>query len=312
MEYLQWYRKVLALPIENEKTLHFILPENDILALKIDFETLYSRKIILATGRGGFGGFRDVSYVQNLPQGTYAHTTENIDFSALHGKKVAIIGAGASGFDAANAALIKGASVDIIVRRPHLPFINKAASLTYSGFSEGYYHLSDKERWEIMNLSYEEGTPPPYEALERVKDNKQFKVKLATHIEDIFWKDNHIHLNTTKGVFQYDFIILATGFAVQGLKQPELASFVDKIFLWKDREEIKLLDGFQSFFQSPYLGAHFQFLEKQSGLAPFLKNIYCFNYAATLSHGLSDYYINQLKHYRAPEFEESSYHFWEY
>jgi hypothetical protein len=36
----------------------------------------------------------------------------------------------------------------------------------------------------------------------------------------------------------------------------------------------------------PYLGPNFEFMEIEPGVAPFLKNIYCFNYGAFLSHGL--------------------------
>ncbi len=339
MEYLRWFRKVLDLPIENNKPLHAIVPEKEGLALRMDQQKIMASKIILATGRGGYGGSYIPLFVKQLPSNMYAHTNDPIDFKALRHKKVAIIGAGASGFDAATIALEQGAfSVDIIVRRPYLPYINKAASLTYSGFTEGYYHLSDEDRWKMMLLCQEGGAPPPVEALDRLKSNLQFAVKLGVCIEEAEGKNSVIYLKTNKGIFQYDFLILATGFSIEGSKQPELAPLIDKILLWKDRKEIQNLKGPENFYQSPYLGPHFQFLEKEVGTATYLKNIYCFNYGATLSHGLlsgdipgigcgalrlargiasdffthySEQYRTYLNDYENPEFEKSNYTFFQ-
>jgi len=75
-----------------------------------------------------------------------------------------------------------------------------------------------------------------------------------------------------------------TGLAVDGSKQPELKPHMDKILLWSDRgfENPRKLGCF------PYLGPHFEFLEKKKGCAPYLNEIYCFNYGACVSHsGLS-------------------------
>jgi FAD-dependent urate hydroxylase len=337
MDYLRWFRRVLDLPVENNRNLLAIVPESNLLALHIDSEVVTVGKVILATGRGGFGGSIIPSFVNTLPTDVYAHTNSPIDFQSFNHKKIAIIGAGASGFDAAAVALESGAAqVDIIVRRPHLPVINKAASVTYSGFSEGYYRLSDVERWSMMVLCHGQGVPPPLEALERLKAKHHFAVKLNTHVEKAEWRDNHVYLKTDKGNFEYDFLILATGFAIDVCKEKELSSIKDKILLWKDRPGIKYLQGPVSFYQSPYLGPHFQFLEKQQGAAPYLKDIYCFNYAATLSHGLlsgdipgiglgathlakgvaGDFFAQQLglykaqlKDYQIHELEESRYPF---
>ena len=59
---------------------------------------------------------------ENLPKEYWAHTTESIDFAPLAGKRVAVIGAGASAFDYAATALEAGAAgVDLFFRRPELP-----------------------------------------------------------------------------------------------------------------------------------------------------------------------------------------------
>ncbi len=337
MDYLRWYRKVLDFPVENNRHLSVIVPESNVLALHIDDQVINVGKVVLATGRGGFGGVIIPSFVHALPPEVYAHTSDPLDFGALQHKNIAIIGAGASGFDAAATALESGvAHVDMLVRRPHLPYVNKAASITYPGFSEGYYRLSDVDRWAMMLLCHGQGVPPPKEALDRLMKQKQFQVRLNTHVEKAEWKGNQLLLKTNKGSLTYDYLILATGFAIDASKQRELSVIKDKILLWKDRPGIKNLQGPISFYHSPYLGSHFQFLEKQHGTAPYLKDIYCFNYAATLSHGLlsgdipgiglgaqrlargiaSDFFTQQLglykaqlKDYKVPELDEGEYPF---
>ena len=62
---------------------------------------------------------------------------------------------------------------------------------------------------------------------------------------------------------------------------PELASFADNILLWRD-----VVDGISTKLgRFPYLGQHFEFVERCHGANPYLSNIYCFNYGAFLSHG---------------------------
>lgn len=287
MDYLRWFRETLNLDIENNRTLQQIQPHKDGLTLIIDNKEIHTRKVVLATGRGGLGGSKFPGYVKKLPKECYALTNDPIDFRLLLNKHVGIIGGGASGFDAASAALEAGAMhVNIILRRQELPYINKAASITYSGFSEGYYNLSDEKRWKMMELCVLNGSPPPFEAVERIINNPRFSFVRNMQIMDVQYTSPKVHLETSEGSVAYDYLIFATGFEINVSKQPELDLFADKIQLWSDRKSVQNLEGPNNFYRSPYLGQHFQFLEKNPGEAPYLKDIYCFNYAATLSHGL--------------------------
>ena len=56
--------------------------------------------------------------------------------------------------------------------------------------------------------------------------------------------------------------------------------------LWHDVVGLQKTPIEKKLGRFPYLGPRFEFLEKVPGLAPYLKNIHCFNYAAALSHGL--------------------------
>lgn len=287
MDYLRWLREILELPIENGKALTHIQPQKQGLRLTVDNEEISTTKIVLATGRAGFGGIKIPSFVSNLPRDCYAHTNDPIDCASLRKKRVGVVGGGASGFDAAAAALEAGAQhVDIILRRGEVPYVNKAASLTYPGFSEGYYDLEDEKRWKLMEVCYRDGVPPPHESVERIINHPNFAFVRNAPIESVKWILPEVHVQTGNGHLIYDYLILATGFEIDAKKQPELNLFVDQIQLWADRQTLNNISGPDWFYRSPYLGPHFQFLEKNPGNASYLKDIYCFNYAATLSHGL--------------------------
>ncbi len=158
--------------------------------------------------------------------------------------------------------------------------------MTYSGFFEGYHHLSNEKRWKLMELCNRKGVPPSYESVEKIIHHPKFSFVRDIQIKEAKWISSTVWLETSKGALFYDYLILATGFEIDVSNQPELKSFSDKIQLWSDRKSTQNLQGPKRFYRSPYLGAHFQFLEKNPGEAPYLKDIYCFNHAATLSHGL--------------------------
>lgn len=291
MDYLNWYRQALKLPVENDCTLIDIRPLESGFELKFQqaekFLQVKSRKVVLATGRSGFGGPYIPSFVAQLPRPVYAHTMESIDFIALKNCCIGVVGVGASSFDAAAVALESGAKqVDLIMRRSQLPNVNKFASTTYKGFMHGYYKLSDRVRLEFMQVAFDVGIPPPVEALKRIKEHQNFHFRSNTSIYQMQYKDNKICLETNQGQYCYDFLILGTGFQIDGYQQPELLHVIDQIALWKDQVPVEIMNFDSRMGNFPYLGPAFEFLPKIPGTASYLNDLYCFNYGATLSHAL--------------------------
>ncbi|MBS0272767.1 MAG: NAD(P)/FAD-dependent oxidoreductase [Proteobacteria bacterium] len=341
MDYLKWYRHAMQLPIENHCTLVSLIPMQE--CFELEFQQLgqpllvKARKVVLATGRAGFGGPVIPNFVKHLPKSVYAHTTENIDFEALKNRRIGIIGVGASSFDAAAVALETGVkSVDLIMRRNHLPNVNKFSSLPYKGFNYGYCQLSDEKRWQFMLAAFDAAIPPPMEALKRVEGNSNLRILSNTSISQISYEDSQISIETNRGLYSYDFLILGTGFHIDGYQQPELQHVIDHIALWKDRLPYEIIKTHPKMGDFPYLGPSFEFLPKKPGTAPYLKNLYCYNYGATLSHGLlssdipaisigatrlaqgiaadffvqeSDWFLQCLKEYQEKDFEQEDYLF---
>ena len=126
MDYLTWYRKVLALPVENDASVLNIssAPHGFDLTVRQGgaARVLPARRIVLATGREGLA--RVPAAITGLV-GSVRHSSADIDFAEMRGKVVAVVGFSASAVDNA-AALEAGArKVHLLVRAPDVSRINK-------------------------------------------------------------------------------------------------------------------------------------------------------------------------------------------
>ncbi len=291
MEYLKWYRKILGLDVQNNARLKMIVPKHNYFELLFKKETagkqfmVHAHKVVLATGREGYGGLEIPPFVKGLSRQLYAHNAQTLKSIMLKDKHVVVVGCGASAFDAAAYALEHGASlVTMMIRRTKLPNRNKLAYLGYEGLFHGFHLLSDADRAKFYNHVQRYGVPVPNDSLKRLNKNKNVTLKRNIIISQAHEREGKVELVTNQGNFVCDYLVLATGFAIDGTRQPELKNIIHTIQHWKDRR-LTTKQREQKLGNYPYLGDHFEFMEKQKGIAPYLKDLYCFNYAAILSHG---------------------------
>jgi FAD-dependent urate hydroxylase len=288
MDYLRWYRDVLALPVENGIEVLRIDPLGGLLALELNGGgCVLARKVVMATGREGLGRPRIPGFMQGVPRRFWAHTADDIDFRALRGKRVIMIGGGASAMDNAGDALEAGcAELRMLIRRETLPRINKLTGIGSAGFTNGYRSMTEAWRWRTMYYSDETGPPPPRNSTLRVSRHRNAYFHFRSAVESMNVSNGAIEVRTSRGrVFAADFIILATGFTVETTARPEIAAYADAIATWADRYVPPPELANAELGRFPYLGPHFQFTEKRPGEAPFLADIHCFNHAASLSIG---------------------------
>lgn len=335
MEYLTWYRSVMQIPVENEAVLLSIKPHEDYFILEFKHKLVKAHKIVLATGRGGFGGPSIPKFVQSLPKSYYSHVMDPMDYTALKDKRIGVVGVGSSAFDAAAVALEKGAkNVDILMRSACIPCVNKFASLPDHCFRLGFYKLSDQWRWQVISHALICTVPPPIDTLKRVQIHKNLTIKSNITINNALLNNHQIELETNQGNLKYDYLILGTGYDINGKNQPELKEFFNHILLWQDHFAFNINRCNAKFAYFPYLGPSFEFLEKEPGQAPYLKHLYCFNYASLMSHGMlcsdigsvsfgatrlaegiaadflqqqSEAYLRQLEEYNAEDFKTEEY-----
>jgi cation diffusion facilitator CzcD-associated flavoprotein CzcO len=158
MDYLRWYRRVLALPVRNGHRVTDIRPHaGGLVELGVDAggaaTRAWARRVVIATGRAGLGGPALPGFAATLPRTRWAHSSDDNDYAALAGLRVGVVGAGASAMDSAATALEAGAAhVHLLVRRADLPRINKGKGAGNPGFVAGYAQLPDEWKWRIRLL----------------------------------------------------------------------------------------------------------------------------------------------------------------
>jgi cation diffusion facilitator CzcD-associated flavoprotein CzcO len=283
-EYLAWYRHLLGIPIRYGTTLTRIEPGGDHFRLHLSLrrgaqattkiET--ARKIILANGVAGNGRPFVPAVLADLPPERFAHTSALIDFTALRGKTVAVLGGAASAFDAAATGLEAGASVIVVSTRAR----------AYPGAYDNYYALPDALRWAQALRFRRAGSTPPPDAVERVTRFANFHLHTNAHWQQASVAGDRIEATVGAERFEFDYVIAGTGYEIDLHARPELADFAGNVLLWRDRYTPDAHEQDDALGAHPYLGAALEYLEKSPGSAPYLKNIHIYNPAAFVSFGL--------------------------
>ena len=291
-DYLTWYRRFLGIAIRYRTKLLRIEPGDGHFRLHLDVDghakVETTRRIILCTGFTGNGGPYVPSVLsEGLPAKLYAHTESAIDFAALHGRHVAVIGAAASAFDAAGVALEAGAaSVHLFARRPTIAAVPITRSRGYAGAYDNYYALPDAARWEQALRFRRWGSTPTTDAIERTVAFPNFHLHLAAPLQSVAVDDGRVVLRAADGEFRCDFVIAGTGYYVDLAARPELADFHQEVLLWRDCFVPPAGDGDPYLGAHPYLGAGHEYLEKVPGAASYLRDIHVQNPAGFVSFGL--------------------------
>ncbi|MDR5827470.1 NAD(P)/FAD-dependent oxidoreductase [Caballeronia sp. LP006] len=294
-EYLAWYRHFLAIPIRYGTTLTLIEPLGTHFRLHLSVRTdegtqtrvETARKVILGNGVAGNGRPNIVPPLAGLPATHVAHTTDAIDFNALRGKSVAVIGSAASAFDAAATALESGAAtVHLFVRRASLPSVPVSRAKAYPGAYDNFPALPDATRWKLALRFRRAGSTAPADAIDRVARFDNFHLYLGAPWQHAEAAGKQVKAQVGDETFSFDFVIAGTGYAVDLHARPELARIADHVLLWRDRYDAAADERDDALGAHPYLGDALEYLEKTPGSAPFLKNIHVFNPAAFVSRGV--------------------------
>ena len=222
MDYLRWYRRVLALPVRNGHRV------TDRAAAR---PTAWSSCGLDADGRDARAPGRAAScsppaapasaaracpaFADALPRTRWAHSSDDNDYAALAGLRVGVVGAGASAMDSAATALEAGAAhVHLLVRRADLPRINKGKGAGNPGFVQGYARLPDDWKWRIRHYINTQQVPPPRNSTQRVSRHANAHFHLGVAIDGAVERGGALQVRTSAGPIELDFLIFATGFKV--------------------------------------------------------------------------------------------------
>ncbi|MDX6239016.1 MAG: FAD-dependent urate hydroxylase, partial [Kribbellaceae bacterium] len=296
-QYVAWFEQVVGVPVRHETRLVGVTPGADHLALRLavtradggaDERIETTRKLVLANGVHGTGGPALPPAFVGLPTHLAAHTGDRIDFGALTGRTVAVLGAGASALDAVGAALEAGApEVHLFTRRPELIVQGpKGGGGQTLGARENFHRRSDADRWRAKAVAARAGRSCTLESVERAAAFPGFRVHLAAPWHNAQVEDGRVRVDAADGSHLFDFVIAGTGYQYDPRTRPELREIASHVALWADRYQPPADLADESLARFPYLGHGYELIEKHPGAAPWAGRIHVFSAAAGLSFGI--------------------------
>lgn len=300
MDYLRWYRHILDLPVRNDTVLTLVEPvERGLFRLHLaEGEPLLARKVVLATGIQGGGHWHTPEMVSRaLPADRYAHTSEAIDYAALAGRRIAILGGGASAFDNAQHALGLGvAEAHVFIRRKTLPVVNPIRFMEGAGLIPRFASMNDAGKYAMMASFFTRNQPPTNDTFDRAAAWRGFRLHLGAPWLGVTDTADGVVVETPQGRFTYDFLVLSTGLVTDPTLRPELRLVADRIARWSDRYAAPSDIANPVIDAHPYLGPAFQFTARDPADAGLLHGLFAFNYSGLISLGLSASALSGLKH----------------
>jgi cation diffusion facilitator CzcD-associated flavoprotein CzcO len=297
-DYLLWVRRQVGVGIENGTRLVSVAPAGGGLALQLvapgGERTVHARRLVLALGREGSGLPRRPAFASLDPddpatRARVVHSMDALDFAALAGRRVGVLGVGASAFDNAGLALEHGAAaVTMFARRAAMPQVNKSKWTSFPGFFLGYPSLSDRERARFYGHVLGEQVPPPFESVLRCDRHPAFSLRLGEPWLDVALDGDGVRVTTPAGEHRFDVAILGTGFDVHLIDRPELAGLSPHVLAWGDRVPSDGTPAADEIARFPYLGEGFELIARDGTdprLAGALGRIHLFSWGSTLSQG---------------------------
>ncbi|HXJ22369.1 MAG TPA: NAD(P)/FAD-dependent oxidoreductase [Polyangia bacterium] len=306
--YLAWYRSTLRIPVRpdtrvgalrwNPRENAWEVPCTE-LRNGAATSTLLARRVVLATGIDGSGQWEVPAMIrQALPPRLYAHTRDDIDFAALAGKRVAVLGAGASAFDNAATALDHGArEVTLCFRRSTLVNVNAYRWAEFVGFLRHMGDLPDGDKWRFIRQIVRMGQLPPADTLKRAREHAGFRLHAGCAWTGVEARGDGVRIQTSGGeTHEVDFVIVGTGFVTDLARRPELREIEHHIARWGDLFTPPPGDESEDLLRHPYLGPGFEHTERVPGEAPHLRYLYNYTFGCLLSLGFGGASISGMKY----------------
>ena len=233
----------------------------------------------------GIGGAAIPALADAIPRDRWQHSSEFIDFAAMQGHRIGIVGGGDSALDAAATALEAGAaSVDVFVRGRDFARINYWKAFAHPGHYLGFAAMSPQARQPMLDFLKSQKVPPALGTVRRVARFSNITVHFDSSLESLAVDaEGAVVITTSQSSFAVDNLIFATGYRTDLSLRPELAALAPHIRFWSDRtpphEAGFALQGF------PETADDFSLLEREPGACPILARIHLLTAAALMSQG---------------------------
>jgi FAD-dependent urate hydroxylase len=304
MAYLVWVRRVLGVRMRNGVEVLALSTDGTIATLQVrgpqGVEEVRAQAVVLATGLGGFGGPVLPGVLAGLTRSRWVHSADELDTASLAGARVAVLGAGASAFDNAAAALEAGASrVVQLCRRPELPTVNPARLLESRGVFRHFGTLPAAQRFAFVRRYLSMPMPPPAHSVDRCTRFSAYDLLLDAAVAEVAETADGVRVRTSDGrEVEVDLLVLGTGFDVDLDAVPWLAPIRADIARWGDHADAVGLDPRDpldaAIARFPYLDPSMRLLGRDATATARLRNVHLFSWAGFASVGLQAFGINAL------------------
>ncbi|WP_431283088.1 FAD/NAD(P)-binding protein [Humitalea sp. 24SJ18S-53] len=309
MDYLNWYRHVLDLPVRNGWTLVSVMPTSDARLMRLGFSTpdgprqKFAKTVVLATGPMGGGGHGlPADLVAAVPPGRLHHANDVFDLDVLAGARVGIQGAGATAFDVGISALRAGAAgATVCVRRGALPRDNPRRWMETAGYLGHYVDLPDDAKWAIIRHLRTLGQPPPQPTYDTAMALPGFAIAEGFPWDKVTWTGDEIVVEGGGRRLAFDHLVVATGFFSDLDRRPEYHEIGRHAARWHDRYTPPEADAGMG--RQPYLDRFGAFMPRDPAAAPWLDRVLTITGNASLSLGPITTSISGMK-YAAPRLVE--------
>jgi cation diffusion facilitator CzcD-associated flavoprotein CzcO len=293
MDYLNWFRRVMDLPVRNGHRLVAMAPVEGGTLLALRFDTpdgpllCHARSVVMATGSGGSGGHViPPEIAAALPAGRVLHANDMLDPAGFAGERVGVLGAGATAFDIAITALQAGAATaTICIRRPEVPRDNPRRWMESAGFLAHYVDLPDTAKWAYAMRLRRIGQPPPQPTFDTALALPGFRIATGMPWDAVRWTGEEIVVEGNGRRQVFDRLVIATGFLSDMSLCPEYAALVPEIAVWGDRFTPPADAMEPRMLRQPYLDRLGGFQEKVAGKATWVTRVFSITGAASLSLG---------------------------
>jgi cation diffusion facilitator CzcD-associated flavoprotein CzcO len=304
--YLNWHQRVTGIDVRAQSEVLAVEPagaSGKLFRLTVSdaagTHIWHARTVVFASGAQGSGASITPAFIAGaLPRTLYSHANDPIDFDALKGKRIGILGAGAAAFDNAATALEHGAaSAQLCFRRKALPLSNPRRWMEFSGYLAHYPELSDAARWATMHRLYGISQPPPAPTFRRVAALKGFALQPATPwLAVAATGEGLVRVTSTARTLEYDYLIVATGMTVDMALRPELSHIAPHVALWGERYTAPAELADTRLEKFPYLGRYADFLPRTPASPAWVSRLFTITRGATLSMGPSSPSNSNMKY----------------
>ncbi|MDQ0390493.1 NAD(P)-binding domain-containing protein [Labrys monachus] len=298
--YLDWYREALDLPVRNDADVERF--EMDGAAVRLHLRgagSVLARKVVLATGIEGMGDWYVPPFVrEKLPSDRWTLCTDDVDSLDWQGRKIAVLGAGATAWDrAADLLELGAASVTIYMRRRQILVSNAFRYLEKAGYLRHYLSMSDADKWRWIQTIFTFGQPPTQDGVDRCAAFDNFRLHAGATWTDVETRPEGIAVTASDGsVETFDHLFIGCGFSIEPAGRPELAPFADNILRWSDVFTPPADHPDPWLITYPYLTRDLRFIQKVPGRTPVLDHVFCFNYGATVTNAHSGASLSGLRY----------------